>query len=297
MIAHTFRLPFNVGIKIMLRSCSCSRMKLLVVLFLVCIVSAKKQKPRKLSSEQAKAVLDELTYIKQQQIYNIEEIEDEELEKEITKEAEKQVKSFIRNPCNDIKCNQGEICALNDNYEATCTCAEFCIEPEYPIENSVCDTNNVTYPSECEFYRRKCLMPKLLNDVELDYLGSCLDVGQMCSQSDLLEFPHQLQQWFYTNMEELTAGESVSVDLTSISQRESPIQDQSKSSKQFSKPLKYRFIMMDNAPQDRMLSHSELRPLRSPLVATQPCVVPFLNSCDTNHNSYIHIDEWLACFK
>ncbi|XP_071953064.1 SPARC-like [Antedon mediterranea] len=268
-------------------------MKLLItVIFFICLASAKKQRPRKLSSEQAKAVLDELTYTKEQQIYNINDINDQQLGKEITKEAQRQVKNFIKNPCSTMKCNQGQICALNENFEPTCTCAEFCTGSE--IETNICDSANVTYPSECEFYRRKCLTPKILADVELDYYGSCLDVEQMCSPSDLLAMPSLLQQWFYMGMGELTQRDSL--ELTTVSLLDSP-QSQKKTPKRMMKFLRYRFNMLDDSAPNRMLSDSELIPVRAPLVAVQPCVVPFLKSCDTNEDGYIHMDEWLECFK
>lgn len=49
-------------------------------------------------------------------------------------------------------------------------------------------------------------------------------------------------------------------------------------------------------PPCRYLSHTELAPLRAPLIPMEHCTTRFFETCDLDHDKYIALDEWAGCF-
>lgn len=46
----------------------------------------------------------------------------------------------------------------------------------------------------------------------------------------------------------------------------------------------------------RFLSHTELSPLRAPLVPMEHCTTSFFEQCDADKDKYIALEEWANCF-
>lgn len=46
----------------------------------------------------------------------------------------------------------------------------------------------------------------------------------------------------------------------------------------------------------RYLSHTELAPLRAPLIPMEHCTTRFFQTCDLDNDKYIALDEWAGCF-
>ena len=46
----------------------------------------------------------------------------------------------------------------------------------------------------------------------------------------------------------------------------------------------------------RYLSHTELAPLRAPLIPMEHCTTRFFETCDLDKDKYIALDEWAGCF-
>lgn len=46
----------------------------------------------------------------------------------------------------------------------------------------------------------------------------------------------------------------------------------------------------------RYLTHSELSPLRAPLIPMEHCTTRFFDECDADSDNYIALEEWAACF-
>lgn len=46
----------------------------------------------------------------------------------------------------------------------------------------------------------------------------------------------------------------------------------------------------------RYLSHTELAPLRAPLIPMEHCTTRFFETCDLDSDKYIALDEWAGCF-
>ncbi|MGH0130278.1 UNVERIFIED_CONTAM: hypothetical protein FKN15_057038 [Acipenser sinensis] len=47
----------------------------------------------------------------------------------------------------------------------------------------------------------------------------------------------------------------------------------------------------------RYLSHTELSPLRAPLIPMEHCTTRFFDQCDTDNDKYIALEEWAGCFS
>lgn len=46
----------------------------------------------------------------------------------------------------------------------------------------------------------------------------------------------------------------------------------------------------------RYLTHSELAPLRAPLIPMEHCTTRFFETCDADGDKYIALEEWASCF-
>ena len=46
----------------------------------------------------------------------------------------------------------------------------------------------------------------------------------------------------------------------------------------------------------RYLSHTELSPLRAPLIPMEHCTTRFFEQCDADNDKYIALEEWANCF-
>ncbi|KAK0131791.1 Secreted protein acidic and rich in cysteine [Merluccius polli] len=61
-------------------------------------------------------------------------------------------------------------------------------------------------------------------------------------------------------------------------------------------PVHWQFAQMDKHPSDRLLSHSELAPLRVPLVPMEHCTSRFFQECDGDRDKQVSFQEWAHCF-
>jgi len=61
-------------------------------------------------------------------------------------------------------------------------------------------------------------------------------------------------------------------------------------------PVHWQFGQLDQHPIDGYLSHTELAPLRAPLIPMEHCTTRFFETCDLDHDKYIALDEWAGCF-
>lgn len=59
------------------------------------------------------------------------------------------------------------------------------------------------------------------------------------------------------------------------------------------------FLKLSGSPHlipCRYLSHTELAPLRAPLIPMEHCTTRFFETCDLDKDKYIALDEWAGCF-
>jgi len=199
-------------------------------------------------------------------------------------------------PCSQLKCKDGEHCKLSEPGKAHCVCMDSCAIYNDP-RSAICSSRNVTYDSECEFYRQICLCKNngkgctdkrisSEND-HLDYYSSCQEIRQ-CEPEELKAFPSRMAMWLTNVMETLDKRQELEVKFSDMHRR-------SRRSKHPEVvPILWEFCQMDTS-KDRIVTRSELFPLIAPLKPLEHCIGDFLDKCDANSNGEITLQEWGHC--
>ncbi|KAL0175672.1 hypothetical protein M9458_028002, partial [Cirrhinus mrigala] len=91
----------------------------------------------------------------------------------------------------------------------------------------------------------------------------------------------------YENEKRLGAGDH-SLDLLAL--------DFEKNYNMYIFPVHWQFGQLDQHPVDGFLSHTELAPLRAPLIPMEHCTTSFFEQCDADQDKYIALEEWANCF-
>lgn len=199
-------------------------------------------------------------------------------------------------PCSKLKCKDGQHCRVAENGEAECVCMENCAKYNDP-RSAVCSSRNVTYDSECEFYRQICLCERnergcqdrriLADNDHLDYYSTCKEIRQ-CEPEELAGFPSRMAMWLTNVMETLDKREELEIKFSDMHRR-------SRRSKHPEVvPILWEFCQMDTS-KDRIVTRSELFPLIAPLKPLEHCIGDFLDKCDGNSNGEITLQEWGHC--
>uniref|UniRef100_A0A671US29 SPARC n=2 Tax=Sparus aurata TaxID=8175 RepID=A0A671US29_SPAAU len=221
------------------------------------------------------------------------------------------------NPCLNHHCKKGKVCEVDESNTPMCVCQDptTCPAAEGVFEH-VCGTDNKTYDTSCHFFATKCTLEgtKKGHKLHLDYIGACKMI-EPCMDSELKEFPLRMRDWLknvlvtlyerdednnlltekqklrvkkiYENEKRLQAGEH-SLDLLA--------HDFEKNYNMYIFPVHWQFGQLDQHPVDGYLTHTELSPLRAPLIPMEHCTTRFFEECDADSDKYIALEEWAACF-
>jgi len=221
------------------------------------------------------------------------------------------------NPCLNHHCKKGKVCEIDEDNSPMCVCQDPSSCPAAMGEfEHVCGTDNKTYDSSCHFFATKCALEgtKKGHKLHLDYLGACKFL-ETCVDAELSEFPLRMRDWLknvlvtlferdednnlltekqkvrvqkiYENVKRLQAGEH-SLDLLA--------HDFEKNYNMYIFPVHWQFGELDQHPADGFLTHTELAPLRAPLIPMEHCTTRFFDECDADSDKYIALEEWAACF-
>ncbi|CAB1325015.1 unnamed protein product [Coregonus sp. 'balchen'] len=222
------------------------------------------------------------------------------------------------NPCLNHHCKKGKVCEVDEENTPMCVCQDPTTCPAALGEfEHVCATDNTTYDSSCHFFAHKCSLEgtKKGHKLHLDYIGSCKFI-ETCIDAELNEFPLRMRDWLknvlvtlyerdeennlltekqklrvrkiYENEKRLQAGEH-SLDLLA--------HDFEKNYNMYIFPVHWQFGQLDQHPVDGFLSHTELAPLRAPLIPMEHCTTRFFEQCDADNDKYIALEEWANCFS
>uniref|UniRef100_A0A4W5QYG2 SPARC-like 1 n=1 Tax=Hucho hucho TaxID=62062 RepID=A0A4W5QYG2_9TELE len=226
--------------------------------------------------------------------------------------------SLAANPCENFRCKRGKTCKLNEEKKPMCVCQEpsACSQRVTDYDH-VCGTDNVTYDTSCELFATKCNLEgtKRGHRLHLDYTGPCKFIAP-CMNGELVQFPLRMRDWLKNVLLQLYEHDSMSPGFLTPKQRirvrkiheserrlhagNHPIellaQDFEKNYNMYIYPVHWQFAQMDQHPSDRFLSHSELAPLRVPLVPMEHCTSRFFQECDADKDKQVSFREWTHCF-
>ncbi|KAJ3614878.1 hypothetical protein NHX12_018448 [Muraenolepis orangiensis] len=195
---------------------------------------------------------------------------------------------------------RGNTCRLDVDAKPACVCQE---PSQCPVIindfDHVCGTDNKTYGTACELFATKCNLEgtKRGHRLHLDYTGPC----KYWLKNVLLQLYDQDSK----SPGLFTAKQHIKVKKIHEKERrlhagEHPLnllaQDFEKNYDVYIFPVHWQFAQIDKHPSDRLLSHSELAPLRVPLVPMEHCTSRFFQECDGDGDKQISFQEWAHCF-
>ncbi|KAI4832644.1 hypothetical protein KUCAC02_015606 [Chaenocephalus aceratus] len=221
-------------------------------------------------------------------------------------------------PCDNFPCKRGKTCKLDADKKPGCVCQEPADCPHSANQfDNVCGTNNKTYDTSCELFATKCNLEgtKRGHRLHMDYTGPCKFIPQ-CVDTELVQFPLRMRDWLKNVLLQLFEHDSMSPGFLTPKQRfrvkkifeserrlhagdhsvELLAQDFEKNYNMYIYPVHWQFAQLDQHPSDRILSHSELAPLRVPLVPMEHCTSRFFQECDADKDKQVSFKEWTSCF-
>ncbi|XP_066446528.1 SPARC isoform X1 [Eleutherodactylus coqui] len=221
------------------------------------------------------------------------------------------------NPCLNHHCKHGKVCELDETNTPMCVCQDPSTCPATVGEfEKVCGTDNKTYSSSCHFFATKCTLEgtKKGHKLHLDYIGPCKFIPP-CVDSELTEFPLRMRDWLKNVLVSLyerdednnLLNEKQKMRVKKIHENEKRLEagdhpmellarDFEKNYNMYIFPVHWQFGQLDQHPIDGYLSHTELSPLRAPLIPMEHCTTRFFEECDLDNDKYIALDEWAKCF-
>ncbi|XP_054460788.1 SPARC-like protein 1 [Anoplopoma fimbria] len=221
-------------------------------------------------------------------------------------------------PCDNFPCKRGKTCKLDAENKPSCVCQEPSECPPGVNEfDHVCGTNNKTYDTSCELFATKCNLEgtKRGHRLHLDYTGPCKLIP-LCVDTELIQFPLRMRDWLKNVLLQLYEHDSIAPGFLTPKQRfrvkkifeserrlhagdhsvELLAQDFEKNYNMYIYPVHWQFAQLDQHPSDRVLTHSELAPLRVPLVPMEHCTSRFFQECDADRDKQVSFKEWTSCF-
>ncbi|XP_054489321.2 SPARC-like protein 1 isoform X2 [Agelaius phoeniceus] len=219
--------------------------------------------------------------------------------------------------CRNFHCKRGKVCHADKQGKPHCICQDPAACPPTKDYEHVCGTDNKTYDGTCQLFGTKCQLEgtKIGRQLHLDYMGSCKYIPP-CTDHEVDQFPLRMRDWLkniliqfyerdlntsgiltekqrnkvkkiYQNDKRLVAGDHP-VELL--------LHDFEKNYHMYVYPVHWQFHQLDQHPVDRLLTHSELAPLRASLVPMEHCITRFFQECDGDQDKLIALKEWCHCF-
>lgn len=219
--------------------------------------------------------------------------------------------------CLNFQCKRGHTCKADHQGRPHCVCQEPETCPPAKILDQVCGTDNQTYASSCHLFATKCKLEgtKKGHQLQLDYFGACKTIPA-CTDFEVAQFPLRMRDWLknilvqlyepnpkhdgYLNEKQRSKVKKIYLDEKRLLAGDHPIElllrDFKKNYHMYVYPVHWQFNELDQHPADRILTHSELAPLRASLVPMEHCITRFFEECDPNKDKHITLKEWGHCF-
>ncbi|KAK7891597.1 hypothetical protein WMY93_023560 [Mugilogobius chulae] len=211
---------------------------------------------------------------------------------------EEVVEDTLDNPCLNHHCKKGKVCEVDESNTPMCVCQD----------PSTCP------PADGEFEHCTLEGTKKGHKLHLDYIGPCKYIEQ-CVDTELSEFPLRMRDWlknvlvtlYERDEENNLLTEKQKLRVKKIYESEKRLQagehsldllahDFQKNYNMYIFPVHWQFGQLDQHPADGYLTHTELSPLRAPLIPMEHCTTRFFEECDADQDKYIALEEWAACF-
>ncbi|XP_021528931.2 SPARC-like protein 1 [Aotus nancymaae] len=219
--------------------------------------------------------------------------------------------------CMSFQCKRGHICKADQQGKPHCVCQDPVTCPPAKLLDQVCGTDNQTYASSCHLFATKCRLEgtKKGHQLQLDYFGACKSIP-VCTDFEVTQFPLRMRDWLknilmqlyeansehagYLNEKQRNKVKKIYLDEKRLLAGDHPIdlllRDFKKNYHMYVYPVHWQFSELDQHPMDRVLTHSELAPLRASLVPMEHCITRFFEECDPNKDKHITLKEWGHCF-
>ncbi|XP_030420753.1 SPARC-like protein 1 isoform X2 [Gopherus evgoodei] len=225
--------------------------------------------------------------------------------------------SAATNPCRNFHCKRGKVCQADEQEKLSCVCQDPAACPPTKDHEHVCGTDNKTYDGTCQLFGTKCKLEgtKMGHQLHLDYMGSCKYIPP-CTDYEVDQFPLRMRHWLKNVLMQLYERDLDRSGFLSDKQRskvkkiyqnekhlmagDNPVElllhDFEKNYHMYVYPVHWQFSQLDRHPANRLLSHSELAPLRASLVPMEHCITRFFQECDADGNKHVSLKEWCHCF-
>jgi len=222
------------------------------------------------------------------------EVEEAEQPEKTAEEEGGYVQQTRKDPCYDHNCPIGKECDLDENEEPVCVCAHACPKDQGD-RAKVCSTTNVTFSTECELHRQKCLChgqregcenPEY-RSIHMDYYGPCIEMTP-CTDAEMADFPVRMRDWLFLIMEELADRKELPKPAMKMAKKAE------RQPKRWVLPAIWKFCELDQT-HDLNVDLHELMPITAPLKPMEHCTGPFLEKCDVDNDGHINAKEWADC--
>ncbi|KAM6261677.1 SPARC-like protein 1 [Porphyrio hochstetteri] len=219
--------------------------------------------------------------------------------------------------CRNFHCKRGKVCHVDKQGKPSCICQDPAACPSTKDYEHVCGTDNKTYEGTCQLFGTKCQLEgtKMGRQLHLDYMGSCKYIPH-CTDYEVAQFPLRMRDWlknilmqYYQRDLDTSAflNEKQRSKVKKIYQHDKHLvggdhtvelllHDFEKNYHMYVYPVHWQFHQLDQHPVDRLLTHSELAPLRASLVPMEHCITRFFQECDGDQDKLIALKEWCHCF-
>ncbi|KAL4640972.1 SPARC-like protein 1-like [Arapaima gigas] len=182
--------------------------------------------------------------------------------------------------CQLLKCYSpiGSSCQVVDEGNVSipkCICPQTCPKQGEPV----CSVLGKTYGSECLLHKEACRKRRRMG---LSHKGPCLAPAAECTEAEYGQFPYRLMDWFLLLSR---TGESY----------HSPSPPQACMSYTERRTLAERRFTVLDRNRDGKLSRRDLKKLRYKQMPLEHCAQRFFQSCDSNGNRKVTLQEWIDC--
>lgn len=289
------------------------------IVFLLCLAGHAMAAPTEEVPIEEELVTEELVVEEPEVGVNPVQVEIGEFDEaiELVEEEEEEVFTESEDPCLNHHCKKGKVCEVDEVNSPMCVCqdASTCPASEGDFEH-VCGTDNKTFDTSCHFFATKCALEgtKKGHKLHLDYIGPCKHI-ETCLDSELSEFPLRMRDWlknvlvtlYERDEDNSLLNEKQKLRVKKIFENEKRLQsgehsldllahDFEKNYNMYIFPVHWQFGQLDQHPVDGYLTHTEISPLRAPLIPMEHCTSRFFEHCDADNDKYIALEEWAGCF-